>query len=311
MEHLAEDENGEDRAEDRHEIDEEVGPVGADRIDAPDIERLRDERREDRRIERSARALDIGQDRVSEGVFRDGEGDRGEEGRKREAEDRRLPGKLRLDAKRHRIAAVDQDADQHDRIAEIERKRQELCRVSMGCGEKHAGEGEHEAGHLVAGDAGPEDQEIEDEDDQRHRGLLDGDVDGRREIQRRIERGVEHREPAGAKQKERGEARADGRPVRLEMLHREGRHEERREGPADECQEHRRDMARRKLSGDRVAAPKQHREREQNIRTGENANHGAASGEGDTAARRLKKAAGRAKMPRRKGQTRLEAQIPP
>ena len=62
MEVLAEDDDRQQRAEDRHQVDEQAGAVGADQLDAPDVEYLRQDRREEHRIGDDAPALRVGQD---------------------------------------------------------------------------------------------------------------------------------------------------------------------------------------------------------------------------------------------------------
>ena len=58
---LAEHDDRQQRPEDRHEVDEEPGAVGADQFDASDVEYLRQDRREDDRIGDDGPALRVGQ----------------------------------------------------------------------------------------------------------------------------------------------------------------------------------------------------------------------------------------------------------
>ena len=53
-----------------------------------------------------------------------------------------------LVAQRHRIEAVDDDGDHHERIAEIDVELQQPCRLAMAGGQRNAGDRQQEADDL-------------------------------------------------------------------------------------------------------------------------------------------------------------------
>lgn len=120
VQHLPQDHHREDRAEDRHQVDEDAGAVGADQLVALDEQHLGDERGEDGGEGCDQPAARVGPDHAVAGDLEGGEGQRGREGRGGHHRDHALPVQHRLVAQRHAVAAIAEHGQQHQRVALVE-----------------------------------------------------------------------------------------------------------------------------------------------------------------------------------------------
>jgi len=209
MQHLAEEHHREQGAEDRDQVDEDAGAVGADDLVALDEQYLGDERGEHGGEGCDQPTGGVGPDH---GFLRDlegREGQRGEEGGAGHHGDHRLPMQLRLVAQRHRVAAIADDGEQHQRVALVELEPDQPGQAAAGGGDRHAGECEHETCDLRRGDLDAKQDEIGEKDHHRHAGLFDGDIDGGGVFERRIEQDVEGGEADRAISHQQGQVGAD------------------------------------------------------------------------------------------------------
>lgn len=138
MQHLAEDHHAEQRAEDRDQVDEDAGAVGADDLVALDEQHLGDERGEHGGEGCDQPAGGVGPDHGFAGDLECGEGQRGEEGGPRHHRDHRLPVQLRLVAQRHRVAAVADHSEQHQRVALVELEPDQADEAAARGRDRHA-----------------------------------------------------------------------------------------------------------------------------------------------------------------------------
>lgn len=257
MQHLAEDHHREQGAEDGDQVDEDAGAVGADDLVAPDEQHLGDERGEDGGEGRDQPAGGVGPgDRAARRLV-GGKRQRGEEGRGRHHRDHRLPVQFGLVAKCHGVAAIAEDGEQHQRVALVEFEPDQPRQAAARGGDRHAREREREAHDLRRRHPDAEQDEIGEEDHHRHARLLDGDVDRRGVLERRVEQDVERGEADRAIGHQERQVGADHLDVAAHLRQREREQDRQRQPPAHRGQEHRRDVADGHLAGHRVGAPGQ------------------------------------------------------
>ncbi|MBB6412555.1 hypothetical protein HNQ71_005247 [Mesorhizobium sangaii] len=149
----------------------------------------------------------------------------------------------------------------------------------MAGSQDHAGDGQHDADNLRPVHAQAEEDEIGDDDQDRHRRLFDRDVDGRRVVERRVEDGVEQGEAAGAKGRQHEPVLAHRRPVLAYRLKADRQQDRHGQHPAQEDKRHRRDVIDRQLAGHRVAAPQQGGEQQEYVGASMHGGIPAARGE--------------------------------
>ncbi len=119
---------------------------------------------------------------------------------------------------------------------------------------------------LRAGDRGPVDREGAGKDEHRERALEDSDVDGRGRMGGDVVERIEGREAERAHGRDEHQALADDRPVASDLRMGEHREQAERAQPAQGDQRHGRDLADRQAPEDRVGAPAERGQREQEIR---------------------------------------------
>lgn len=265
MQHLAEDHHREQGAEDRDQVDEDAGAVGADDLVALDEQHLGDERGEDGGEGCDQPAGGVGPDCGFADDLKSGEGQRGQEGGTRHHRDHRLPVQVRLVAQRHGVAAIAEHREQHQRVAAVELEPDQARQAAARGGDGDAREREHEARDLRRGHPDAEQQEIGEENHHRHARLLDGDVDRRGVFERRVEQVVEAGEAHRAIGHQEGQVGADHLDIAAHLRQGEGEQDRKGHGPAHRCQQHRRDVADGELAGDGIAAPGQRGDRQEQV----------------------------------------------
>jgi len=255
LQRFAEQGDGKQRAENRDEVDEQAGAIGADFLDASDIKYLRQQGSEDRRVEGNRPAFCVRPLGRAAGGFPQEQG----QGGKGRAESwdchQRAPVDDRLPAQEDRIDGIGGDGDQHQRIAAVQAELQQGDEIAMGRRQPHADKRHAETDDLGQRNPGAEKDEIQQEDQHGNAGLLDGDVDRCRVLHCRIEHGVEGRVADHAIEEEEGQVFAHHRPVLLQLRQRDGGNQRDGQEPAQEGQHHRADVAERQLACNGIAAP--------------------------------------------------------
>lgn len=163
----------------------------------------------------------------------------------------------RLVTQRHRVAAIAEDGEQHQRVALVELEPDQAGEAAARGGDRHARQRECETDDLRRRHLDAEQDEVGEEDHHRHARLLDGDVDRRGVFERRVEQDVEHGEAPGAIGHQEGQVGADHLQVAAHLGQGEGQEDRKGHAPAHRGQQHRRDVADGQLAGHRVGAPGQ------------------------------------------------------
>lgn len=253
---LGQDQHGKRRAENRHEIDEQSGPVAADQAIAPDVECLGENGRKDRGIGDHQPALRIGPSAEAGKPFDNGEDRGGKQGAGRQCDHGRLPMQFRHVAESHGISPIGRDREQHQPVAGIDLQRTKPLEASLSGDERHAGDREKEPGNLRMGRTDRKKQEVAGEDNHRYRGLKDGRIDRGGEIQSGVKADIEPGKTDHPHDKQIAQVPGDGGPFGSEMPVAERKQDRKREDPAHRRQQHRRYMTGREFTRDRIAAPK-------------------------------------------------------
>ena len=178
-EFLAEDDDRQQRAEDRHQVDEQAGAVGADQLDAAYVEDLREDRREDRRVGDDRPALRVGQDARAIGEFGGDERQRRDERRRGEHDHQALPMDVRLAAQRHRVAAVDDDASSISASPKLTSSCSSRSGSPWLAVSATPAIDSRKPTIWPAVARSPNSRKLSDEDQHRNAGLLDADIDRR------------------------------------------------------------------------------------------------------------------------------------
>ena len=180
---FAKEDDGDGRAEDRDQVEERAGAVGADQLDAAVEEDVGDQRREDHDIGEHREGGRGRIDAAAGEVFGHGHrrqheraGDEGE-GQERQEVDRRPP------AEQRGIEGVAHHGDQEPDVAGIELEVRERRRVAVGDDDGDAEERNEDAGELGERQAVAEEDQRPQADHQRRRGLHQRAVEGGGEFQ--------------------------------------------------------------------------------------------------------------------------------
>ena len=262
---LAEEDDGDGRAEDRDQVKEGTGAVGADQLDAAVEEDVGDERREDHDVGENGKGREGRIDPAAGHVFgrgdrrqHDGAGDEGE-GQERQEVDRRAP------AQERGVERVAHHGDQEPDVAGIELEVRQRQRIPMGDDHKHAHERNQDADELGERQAVAEEDQRPQADHQRRRGLHQRAVEGGGVFQPVIGERVVDGDAGKGEQQHDAEVAADRRPVLTEFLARQGHCDQRGADPADLGECRRRDRAGDEAPEHDVDRPEQRGQRQEQI----------------------------------------------
>ena len=164
-----------------------------------------------------------------------------------------------------RVPRIEQDGDKHQRVAEVHIQVEKAGKFAMAGNQSHADQRQNEAGNLQKTHALTKQDKIGDENDHRHRTLLDGDVDGRGKLGGTVENSVEPGETERAQRRQQRQFRPDRRPVAPEMRPGKGSEQRTADDPAKRCQHHRRNVADSQPAGHGIAAPEERGQAEKDI----------------------------------------------
>ena len=166
----------------------------------------------------------------------------------------------------HRIEREDDQRDDEDQVALVEGDVRQRGDIAVQQDDEHAAHRESHAEGLRRGEADAEDDQRPQRHDQGRRRLQQQRVERLGMLQRPILQGVEGADAGDRQHDHQAEFFADRGPVLGEMLPGERQHQQEGEGPAQERQRHRRDVAGGEPPHDRIAGPAQRGDAEQQIR---------------------------------------------
>lgn len=232
MQDLAYDQNRQQRAENRNEVDEETGPVGTDTLDAENEEYLCDERRKHGSVNGDDPTLRIRPDRCIFMHFPHHKRDRGDHRRSGRNGHEGAPVDSRFPTQNHRVDRVGQNREQHDRVADIHFQIDQRQQVAVGGKQRNASDRQKETDDLANQHLCAKEGEIHREDHHGNARLDNGDIDGgripKRGVERRVEAGIAH----SAKNEKIGQTLFHDRPVAHEIRQGNGSDDRHRQRPA-------------------------------------------------------------------------------
>ena len=132
LERFADDEDGEARAEDRHEVNEHPRAVRADQFDAPHERELGDQGRAEGHESDDGPPLRCRPDQGSGSLFEDEGGQGGHEGRQRHRREEGQAGHLGAVGEGDGVAGIEQAGAEHQHVADVEGERRQDVPVAVG-----------------------------------------------------------------------------------------------------------------------------------------------------------------------------------
>jgi len=141
------------RAPDRQQVDEQAGPVPADKLHGPYIENLADKRRKNDDIGDDRPSLHVGKDELSLGRLESKQRQGRQGGPQAQDEHQAGPVHLRLVAQSGGIYAITQHGNKHQGIAEVDVERDQVAQLAAHRDDDHAYEGTGKAQCLRQADA--------------------------------------------------------------------------------------------------------------------------------------------------------------
>ena len=263
---LAQQGDGEDGREHRHQVDVDAGAPRADQVDAAQPEDLRDERGEDCDVQRHQEALQRWQaQRPRHHLVGHQRQRRQRRDQRQQCEEHRAR-HVRPLAQRHRIEGVEHARHDHHHVAAVPAAAKHRQRVSARGHHQHADRGRQHADELQRRYPRALVQERPRQHEHRNRALQDAQVDGAGVVGGDIEHHVEGGEAERGHQHDGADLGPDRGPVppHLGAVDRpqHGNHQH----PAQRGQHQRGDLIHRQPARDRIAGPEQRRQRQQQRR---------------------------------------------